>query len=72
MQPFTENHWRRSLTKCPLKKDFKKNKNTNSQRYIYPWRRKRQPTPVFLPGELYGQKSLADSPWGRKESDTTE
>ena len=32
-----------------------------------------QPTPVFLPGESHGQKSLADySPWGRKELDTTE
>ena len=30
-------------------------------------------TPVFLPGELHGQRSLADySPWGRKESDVTE
>ena len=38
-----------------------------------PWRRKWQPTPVFLPGEFHGQKSLAGySPWGRKESDTTE
>ena len=24
-----------------------------------PWRRKWQPTPVFLPGELHGQRSLA-------------
>ena len=31
------------------------------------------PTPVFLPREFHGQRSLADySPWGRKESDTTE
>ena len=31
------------------------------------------PTPVFLPGEFHGQRSLADhSPWGHKESDTTE
>ena len=31
------------------------------------------PTPVFLPGESHGQKSLVGySPWGRKESDTTE
>ena len=38
-----------------------------------PWRRSRQPTPVFLPGESHGQRSLAGySPWGRKESDTTE
>ena len=32
-----------------------------------------QPTPVFLPGESYGQRSLAGySPWGCKESDRTE
>ena len=38
-----------------------------------PWRRKWQPAPVFLPGESHGQRSLAGcSPWGRKESDTTE
>ena len=38
-----------------------------------PWRRKWHPTPVFLPGELHGQRSLACySPWGCKESDTTE
>ena len=37
------------------------------------WRRKWQPTPVFLPRESHGQRSLAGySPWGRKESDTTE
>ena len=33
----------------------------------FPWRRKWQPTPVFLPAESHGQYS----PWGRKESDTT-
>ena len=38
-----------------------------------PWRRARQPTPVFLPGESHGQKSLVGySPQGRKELDTTE
>ena len=38
-----------------------------------PWRREWLPTPVFLPGEFQGQRSLAGySPWGRKESDTTE
>ena len=32
-----------------------------------PWRRKWQPTPVFLAGEFHGQRSLAGySPWGRK------
>ena len=38
-----------------------------------PWRRKWQPTPVFLPGKSHGQRSLAGySPWGHKELDTTE
>ena len=38
-----------------------------------PWRRKWQPTPVFLPGKSHGQRNLVCySPWGRKESDTTE
>ena len=37
------------------------------------WRRKWQPTPVFLPGESQGQESLTDCRlWGRTESDTTE
>ena len=32
-----------------------------------PGRRKWQPTPVFLPGECYGQRSLVGyKPWGRK------
>ena len=38
-----------------------------------PWRRKWQPTPVFLPGKAHGQKSLVGcSPCGCKGSDTTE
>ena len=38
-----------------------------------PWRRKWQPTPVFLPGESHGWRSLVGySPRGCKESDTTE
>ena len=38
-----------------------------------PWRREWLPTPIFLPGEFKGQRSLAGySPRGRKESDTTE
>ena len=37
-----------------------------------PWGRAWHPTPVFLPEEPHGQRSLAGySPWGRKESDTT-
>ena len=38
-----------------------------------PWRREGQPTPVFLPGEFHGQRSLAGyNPWGHKESVRTE
>ena len=38
-----------------------------------PCRRKRQPTPVFWPGESQGQSSLAGySPLGHRESDMTE
>ena len=37
------------------------------------WRRKWQPTPVFLPGESQGQRSLVGCHlWGRTESDMTE
>ena len=38
-----------------------------------PWIKEWQPTPVFLPEESHGQKSLAGySPWDRKKSNTTE
>ena len=38
-----------------------------------PWWKAWQPTPVFLPGEFHGQRSLAGySPWGHKELDMTE
>ena len=38
-----------------------------------PWRRKWQPTPVFLPGKFHRQRSLVGySPYCHKESDTTE
>ena len=38
-----------------------------------PWRRKWQPTPVFLPGEYHGHRSLVGySPWDHKELNTTE
>ena len=37
------------------------------------WRRQWQPTPVLLPRKSHGQRSLVGcSPWGCKESDTTE
>ena len=37
-----------------------------------PWRRKWQPTPVFLPRKSHGQRSLAGcSPWSHKELEMT-
>ena len=37
------------------------------------WRKDWQPTPVSLPGESHGQRSLVGySPWGHKESVMTE
>ena len=37
---------------------------------LIPWRRAWQPTPVSLPGESHGQRSLVGfSPWGHAESD---
>ena len=38
-----------------------------------PWRKAWEPTPVFLPGEFHGQRSLAGySPQGSEESEMTE
>ena len=38
-----------------------------------PWRREWLPTPVILPKEFHGERSLANcSPWSRKKLDTTE
>ena len=38
-----------------------------------PWREKRQPTPVFWPGEFHGQRNVAGyHTWGCKESNMTE
>ena len=39
----------------------------------FPWRRKWQPTPLFLMGKSHGQGSLVEySTWGHKESDMNE
>ena len=38
----------------------------------FPWRKEWQPTPVFLPGEFHGQRSLTGySPRSRRKLDTT-
>ena len=39
----------------------------------FPWRRTRKPTPVLLPGESHGRRSLVGyGPYGHKKLDTTE
>ena len=63
------NHGKEPACQC------KRRKRHGSDSWIakIPWRRAWQPTSVFLPGIFHKQRSLADySPWGRKESDTTE
>ena len=57
-----------------FKRHFYRNKPQGFEQVpVLFWRRKWQPTPVFLPGEFHGQRSMAGySPWGHKESDTTE
>ena len=55
---------------CPCRRSKKQVQSLGRED---PWRRKWQPTPVFLPGESQGQESLGGySPRGRKESDATE
>ena len=47
--------------------------HTHTHTHTDPWRRKWQPTPVFLPGKFHGQKSLVGyCPWGCKELAMTE
>ena len=48
-------------------------KTTEWERLEISQRRQWHPTPVLLPGESHGQRSLVGySPWGHKDSDTTE
>ena len=54
---------------CLMSPEFTGTSTTREAQYI----NIRQPTPVFLPRRFHGQRNLADySPWGHKESDTTE
>ena len=47
--------------------------STFPMHYTVHRRRRWYPTPVLLPGESHGRRSLVGcNPWGRKESDTTE
>ena len=66
--PWNEKVEREVLKQTIILKDIKNYVNI----YLL-LRRAWQPTPVFLPGESHGQRSLAGySPQGLKESDMTE
>ena len=59
---------RKIIWPCPLANDCQKKKEQGVRE-----RRHWQPTPVFLPGESQGQRSLVGCRlWGHTESDTTE
>ena len=64
--------------KCPLERlkwlGSSSSRATSLSLFTFmPWRRQWQPTPVLLPGESQGQRSLVSCClWGRKESNTTE
>ena len=66
-------HVTRRLELAVPPRDFQEREKVFSSMFTLFWRRKWQPTPIFLPGESHAQRSLAGySPWDRKESDTTE
>ena len=68
----TKNEKRETRNKRYKQKTNNKVEDLNHNMPII-WRRKWQPTPVFLPGESQGQRSLVGGClWGRTESDTTE
>ena len=62
-------HWQRICLQC------RRHRRHRFDSWVgkIPLRRAWPPTPVFLPGESHGQRSLADcNPWGHKESYMTE
>ena len=64
--------WRRSVKKR-LGADCGSDHEFLIAQFTLKWRRKWQPTPVFLPGESHRQRNLVSySPWDHEESDTTE
>ena len=52
--------------------DYKESACNAGDPGLIPWEKEEQPTPVFLPGEFHGKRSLVDySLWGCKELGTT-
>ena len=68
----SEPQWVIKVTMC-FSKIWESEINLNSWGTEKVWRRKWQPTPVFLPGESpWTEEPAGYSPWGPEESDTTE
>ena len=58
-----------AVVKNPPTYQFRRRKRCGFDPWVrkIPWSRKCQPTPLFLPGKCYGQRSLVSySPWGRR------
>ena len=60
------------VKKSPVNAGDLGNKGLISGDRKVPWRRKWQPTPVFLPGKYHGQRNVTTVHGVTKESDTTE
>ena len=56
----------------PANEGNARDEGSNSWVGEIPWSRKWQPSPVFLPGEFHGQRSLGATVHGVAELDTTE
>ena len=67
--------WKQDKDRAQIVKNLQQRRRPGFDPWVgkIPWRRAWQPTPVFLPGEFHGQRSLVGcSPRGYKESDATE
>ena len=71
----THTHTRASLVALTVKESCLQFRRLEFDPWVrkIPWRREWLPTPVFLPKEYHGQRSLAGySAWGLKELEATE
>ena len=71
--PMDREAWQAMVHGVTKELDMTKHRIYLTSRSPFECGRKQQSTPVFLPGKSLGPRNLAGcSPWGRKESDTTE
>ena len=75
IHPFSKRHYYVSFSIAQMEKNLPAMQRPWFDPWIGKilWRREWLPTPIFLPGQSHGQRSLVGySPWGREESDMTE